>query len=354
VKIIKNSLIILVGLGILILLLLWMQGLFTPRRLDPGLNPEKRPPLDSFNLVSARFRTLELTADAVGSIQSRSTTNIASKILASIVSVNVRPGDIVKKGALLITLDDRDLHARQQQAKNALNAAKAAHEKAQLDRQRYQSLLDTKSVTQNAYDDKASAEKITSAKLDQAQEQVREADVMRSYAKINASMSGIVTDKLCDPGDIASPGVPLLTMYDPDNLRLEAAVREQLSGRLTLGQQVQVTVDAIDKTMTGTVEEIVPSADPVSRTVTVKTAIPREEGIFPGMFGRIRIPLDPVKFLVIPKACVRQVGQLELVTVVKDGRPITRAVRTGRTWDDDIEILSGLSEGEEVVLPSSQ
>ena len=143
-------------------------------------------------------------------------------------------------------------------------------------------------------------------------------------------------------------------MYDPDNLRLEAAVREQLSGRLTLGQQVQVTVDAIDKTMTGTVEEIVPSADPVSRTVTVKTAIPREEGIFPGMFGRIRIPLDPVKFLVIPKACVRQVGQLELVTVVKDGRPITRAVRTGRTWDDDIEILSGLSEGEEVVLPSSQ
>ena len=153
-KIIKNSLIILVGLGILILLLLWMQGLFTPRRLDPGLNPEKRPPLDSFNLVSARFRTLELTADAIGSIQSRSTTNIASKILASIVSVNVRPGDIVKKGALLITLDDRDLHARQQQAKNALNAAKAAHEKAQLDRQRYQSLLDTKSVTQNAYDDK--------------------------------------------------------------------------------------------------------------------------------------------------------------------------------------------------------
>lgn len=351
-KLIKNLVIIVLGFAVLIALLMWMQGSFNSNRVKPDLLNEKIADASNAKTVAVQYRTLDQTAEAVGSIQSRSTTNISSLILANILTVNVRPGDAAKKGDLLITLDDRDLRARQQQAQNALEGAKAALDKAVRDRQRFESLRKTDNVTQNTLDEAKSGERITQAKVDQAQEAVRETEVMLSYAKIYAPMSGTITEKFCEPGDQASPGKPLLTMYDPSNLRVEVAVREQLSGRLKNGQQVQVIIDAINKPITGTVEEIVPSADPSSRSVLVKVAIPKENGLFPGMFGRINIPLDPVKFLVVPKEIVRKVGQLELVTVKTDNRLSTRAVRTGRSWESEYEILSGLSEGEEVVLPS--
>jgi RND family efflux transporter MFP subunit len=350
-KLLKNLVIIGLGCAILIGLLMWMQGSFNANRVKPGLLEEKTAAAANAKTVAAQYRTLDQTAEAVGSIQSRSTTNITSMILANILSVSVRPGDAAKKGDLLITLDDRDLRSRQQQAQNALEAAKAALEKASRDRQRFEALRKTDNVTQNTLDEAVSGERIAQAKVDQAQEAVRETEVMLSYAKIYAPMNGTITEKFCDPGDQASPGKPLLIMYDPSNLRVEVAVREQLSGRLKNGQSVQVTIDAVNKPITGVVEEIVPSADPSSRSVIVKVAIPKEQGLFPGMFGRILIPLDPVKFLVVPKEVVRKVGQLELVTVKSENRLSTRAVRTGRNWENEFEILSGLSEGDEVVLP---
>ncbi len=353
-KLLKNLLVVVLGFTVLLVLLFWMMGVFNPGRVEPGLEAQKEQNLEGIETVTAHYKEMDQTAEAVGSIQSKSTTNIASKILATILTVNVSPGDAVQKGDLLITLDDRDLTARLQQAKNAVEAAKATLEKASRDRERYEALLKTQSVTQNAYDDMVSAERIAKAKLEQAQEQVREAEVMLSHSKIYASSGGTIIEKYCDPGDLASPGKPLLTMYDPSNLRLEVAVRERLSGRLKIGDQVPVVIDAVSKEMTGTVEEVVPSADPASRTVTVKVAIPREEGIFPGMYGRIRIPLDPVKFLVIPAHTVRKVGQLEMVTVKEDSKLQSRAVRTGRLWNGDIEVLSGLEEGEQVVLPQKE
>ncbi len=349
-NIFKNLIIIIAGLAILIVMLLWMQGAFIPNRIEPGLNEANVMNIESIQTVTASYRTMEQTADAVGSIQSRSTTNFASKILASILTVNVRPGDAVKQGDLLITLDDRDLRSRMQQSRNALKAAQATYDKTARDRKRFESLLKTDDVTQNAFDESVSAEHIAQAKLQQAQEQVRETEVMLSYAKIYAPSGGTIIEKFCDPGDLASPGKALLMMYDPGNLRVEAAVREQLSGRLKIGQKIAVNLDVINKEMTGTVEEIVPSSDIASRSVMVKVAITREEGLFPGMFARIKIPLDPVKFLVIPQKSVRLVGQLELVSVMKDQRIVSRAVRTGRIWNGDIEILSGISDGDEIVI----
>ncbi len=349
-NIIKNLIIIIAGLAILIGLLLWMQGAFVADRIDPGLDKANEMNIDNIQTVTASYRTMEQTADAVGSIQSRSTTNFASKILATILTVNVRPGDAVKQGDLLITLDDRDLRSRMQQSRNALEAAQAAYDKTVRDRKRFEALLKTDDVTQNAFDESVSAEHIAQAKLQQAQGQVRETEVMLSYAKIYAPTGGTIIEKFCDPGDLASPGKALLMMYDPNNLRVEAAVREQLSGRLKIGQKLAVNLDVVNKEMTGTVEEIVPSSDIASRSVMVKVAITREEGLFPGMFARIKIPLDPVKFLVIPQKTVRLVGQLELVSVKKDQRIVSRAVRTGRLWNDDIEILSGISEGDEIVI----
>ena len=352
-KIFKNLFIISSGCAILVLLLMWMAGVFN-MRVKPGLLPEKTQNMGSYPSVKAAYRTMDQTAEAVGSIQSRSTSNISSKIMASIKTVNVHPGDKVKKGDLLITLDDRDLQARLEQARQGLQAADAAYKQAKLDKDRYEKLLKDKSVPQTAYDNMASTERIASAKLEQAREQVRETEIMLSYSKIYATMEGTVTEKLSDPGDMASPGQPILTMYDPANLRLEAAVREQLTGRLKIGQNVKVLVDAVNKEVSGTVEEIVPSSSPASRSVTVKVAIPKMEGIYPGMFGRINIPLDPVKYLLIPDKAVKRAGQLELVVIKEENKAGTRAVRTGSRINNEVEILSGLSEGDEIIVDATE
>jgi RND family efflux transporter MFP subunit len=352
-KLIKNLLIIVGGCAVLALLLMWMVGSFN-ERVQPGLEESPVPDLSAVTTVKAAYRSLDQTAEAVGSIQSRSTTNIASKIMASIRTIAVRPGDAVKQGQLLVTLDDRDLQSRLDQARRGLEAAKAAYDQAKIDKDRYEKLLRDRSVPQTQYDNMASAERIAMARYQQAQEAVTEAEVMLSYAKIYSTMSGTITEKFADPGNIATPGQPILTMYDPNNMRVEVAVREQLTNRLKIGQSVNVVIDAINKQLDGTVQEIVPSANPASRSVLVKVAIPKVDDVYPGMFGRIQIPLDPVQYLLIPKKAVRKVGQLELVSVKEDGKIVTRAVRTGGQWGEDLEILSGLSEGEDVVVESTE
>jgi hypothetical protein len=113
-----------------------------------------------------------------------------------------------------------------------------------------------------------------------------------------------------------------------------------------------VHIEGLKKQCTGTISEIVPEAQSASRAFQVKVIGPCPPGIYAGMFGRIQIPLKEEELvLVIPRRAVRQVGQLELVEVVEQGQTIRRAIRTGRTVGEDVEVLSGLREAEEVVAP---
>jgi hypothetical protein len=111
-----------------------------------------------------------------------------------------------------------------------------------------------------------------------------------------------------------------------------------------------VEIEGIDKQCTGTISEIVPEAQVASRAFQVKVTGPCPAGIYTGMFGRILIPLDDEAVLVLPRQAVRNVGQLELVDALEQGRPSRRTVRTGRVFADDVEVLSGLYEGEQVFI----
>jgi multidrug efflux pump subunit AcrA (membrane-fusion protein) len=120
---------------------------------------------------------------------------------------------------------------------------------------------------------------------------------------------------------------------------------------LQVGQPIEVQVENFNKQGTGTISEIVPEAESSSRSFQVKVTGPCPEGIYSGMFGRILIPLDDVQVLVIPRLAVQSVGQLDLVKVAVNGAFSRRAVRVGRTIGEDVEVLSGLREGEYVQVP---
>jgi RND family efflux transporter MFP subunit len=176
---------------------------------------------------------------------------------------------------------------------------------------------------------------------------------MLDCATIRSPIDGIVIDKKIDVGDMVSPGQILVTLFDPKRMQLVASVRESLTRRLRVGQSIGVQVEGLNKVCEGKVSEIVPEAQSASRTFQVKVTGPCPAGIYTGMFGRILIPLDEEQVLVIPRRAVREVGQLELVEVVENGQLSRRAIRIGRTFGEDVEVLSGLREGEQVVLPES-
>jgi multidrug efflux pump subunit AcrA (membrane-fusion protein) len=144
----------------------------------------------------------------------------------------------------------------------------------------------------------------------------------------------------------------LLTLYDPRSLRLEVPVQESLAVGLQPGDELSVTIDAADRPMTGSVDEIVPRADATSRSCLVKLRLPHSDGLYEGMFGRVQILSGSHTRVCVPHKAVRTVGQLQFVQVLDAaGRRAQRFVRTGRVCpDDQIEILSGIDAGERVVL----
>ncbi len=183
---------------------------------------------------------------------------------------------------------------------------------------------------------------------------MEEARVVLGYTKIIAPEAGKVAKRLAEPGDLAWPGKSLLVLHAPGALTLEAHVREGLIKKVLPGSQLQVAIDALDTTFDGTVEEVIPSADPLSRTFLVKAAIPAITGLYPGMFGRLLVPVGKRQAVVVPERAIYRIGQIEVVKVEKQGRWCNCLVRTGKEMDGKVEILSGLNGSEKIALRDSE
>jgi len=178
-----------------------------------------------------------------------------------------------------------------------------------------------------------------------------EARTALSYSKLASPISGRIVERYADPGDTARQGVPVLRLYDPATLRLEANVRESVASELKENQNLTVEIDAVKESFDGVVDEIVPSADPGSRTFIVKVRLTVGAGLYPGMFGRLRIPIGQVKRIYIPVAAVTHVGQLDFVIVKTQQGAVRRYVRLAQGGPDErCEVVSGLKPGEQVFV----
>ena len=182
-------------------------------------------------------------------------------------------------------------------------------------------------------------------------ETVQESMALLAHATIKAPLTGVVIDKKVEVGDTVTPGQTLVTVYNPTKMQMPVSVRESLALKLRVGQKVPGRLESLDFDGEATISEIVPEAQAASRSFTVKVVGPCPPGVYSGMFGRIYIPLENEKIIVVPAAAVRRVGQLELVQVVDEGQLLRRSILTGRTIGADIEVLSGLRPGEDVALP---
>src|SRR5690606_18193574 len=156
---------------------------------------------------------------------------------------------------------------------------------------------------------------------------------------------------LAEPGDTAVPGRPLLRIYDPELLRVEAPVRESLAVGLRVGQTLAVEVPALGEVVNGTIDEIVPFAEPGARTLLVKVVLPtRDPRLFAGLYARIAVPAGEWRRVLVPADAVARVGQLAFVTVVTEADVLERRfVTLGPAANGEVEIASGLAPGERVL-----
>jgi RND family efflux transporter MFP subunit len=345
-----------VGLGftvLVVLLLLWLAGTFHPKIAATAQPSAAGQALVGRQLVPVRAIEVPAVETAVGTIRSVQQTSIVAEVVAKVIAVNVTAGQPVKKGDVLVRLDPEELKARLQQAEAAVSVAQANRDQAQTEWERVKSLLAQQAAPQIEYQRAETALKAAAAQLEEA-EHVRQAAAKNlSYATMVAPFDGVVIDKQIEVGDTAAPQRTLLTLYDPTRMQLVASVRESLIDRVHKDQVLNVQIDALRRECRGTVTEIVPESDVASRSFLVKVSGPCPPDIHTGMFGRLLIPLYNERWLVVPRAAVRRVGQIEMVDVAGGAAPglERRIVRTGRARGDDVEILSGLREGEQVALP---
>lgn len=303
---------------------------------EPSHHAAPDLPAVTVKVQAATLQPHVATEEVVGTVRSKLRAMVEAKISGRVLQYTATPGAMVKAGDLLARLENQEIQAKVDQAKAMLD-------QAERDFARQKQLIASNATTRQDFDAADARVKVATAG-------VSEAETMFGYAKVTAPFDGVITRKLADVGDLAMPGKPLLEIEAPTALRFEADLPEAILDRITMGAKMQVKVASVSNPLDASVSEIAPVADPVSRTFQVKLDLPKADGLRTGQFGRVSVPVAEVKLLMVPKASVIKRGQMELVFVAKDGKAALRLVKTGRVLNGSIEVLSGLEEGEQVVI----
>lgn len=294
--------------------------------------------------VTVHVQTVQETStqpqvELVATIQAVQQAVVAAKVTGTITELPVVLGSRVKRGDMLIKISAEEISARVLQAQ-----AQLAQAKRNLARE--QKLLKknaTTSETVNSMQDMFAV----------AQASFQEAKTMFSYTTITAPFDGVITRKIVNSGDLATPGTPLLQLENDTSLQAVTAVPESLINQVKSGAKLSVQVPSARITVSGTVAEIAPTADPLSRTAPVKIDLENNPALRTGQFARIVLPVDPAATLLIPKSAVVPFGQMDKVFVLQDGKAQLRLVRTGSQTDKQVEILAGLNPGDQVIVDNN-
>lgn len=356
------------------------------------------PMVQGVKIETVAQQPLDESYEAVGTVRAKTSSIVSSKVMGSIVAMRVREGDTVRAGQVLVEIDSREARIQTQKSgaglvemngaldevDRSIKAAESSQTAADANRRlatstfrRYQQLFERQSISQQEFDEARARHEVADAeaersgrllqslvarrrmalaRIDQARADVSGAQVYSSFTRIAAPINGVVVSRQTEVGYMAAPGTPLLTIESGGDYRLEAAVQESQINKIHLGNQVRVQIDALGgQELAGTVVEIVPASDPMSRTYLVKVSIAAPGGnqqiIRSGLYGKARFVTGQTQAITIPLKAVVERGQLTSVYVVdQSGIARMRLVKTGKTYSDRVEVLSGLGEGEQIVV----
>ncbi|MEI6086870.1 MAG: efflux RND transporter periplasmic adaptor subunit [Bacteroidota bacterium] len=295
-----------------------------------------------------------------GQIEASQTVNISTRIMGFITAINVKVGDHVNKGQLLVSISNDDIKAKRAQTDAMISEAEASYNNAKKDQDRFNNLYKQQSASAKELDNINLQYNSAKSRLEAAKQMRNEVSAMMSYAQLTAPFSGIVSQKMMDAGSMASPGMPILTIEQAGVLQVSASVPENNIQQLKLGSKATVQIQSADKKFQSTISQINPSSQFTGGQFIVKIKIPEsdQKGLYAGMYANIAIPLKNAittttneDAVLVPLTAIENKNQLTgLFTVSSNNHAILRWVRLGKTYGDKVEVLSGLEKNENFII----
>jgi RND family efflux transporter MFP subunit len=294
---------------------------------------------------------------ASGKIEAVQNANLSTRMMGFVNNVHVKVGQKVSKGQLLISINSADISAQKAQVNASITEATAAFKNAEKDYNRFKALFETNSASQKEMDDMTAHFEMAKARLEAATQMKNQVNAQLSYSNITAPFSGIITGKFINNGDMANPGMPLLSIENPSNFQVIAMVPESEITNITTETSVKVIVKSTNQKLTGKVTEVSTSTKNTGGQYLVKVIIDKSEAqLLSGMFTSVQFPVKEKAntnhdVLLIPKNVLIQQGQLTgIYTIGNENTAILRWLRLGKSFGDNVEVLSGLSADEQYIV----
>lgn len=335
---------------VVLVFMMWLAGLLHFSKIAPGLVvPKGEAAAARVLVVSESMVPREL--EVIGEVISPSLAQVSAQVPGRVTKIWVEAGTRVQPGDPLVTLSGEEYQARLTQARAGVTQARAQLSQVSADYKRYQFLLKEGAASPREFEAMEARFKGAQAALTAAQAQVQEAATMKGYTVIRGVESGVVAARKVAVGDLAQPGQPLLSLYNPDLIQVEGEVNDSYRDQVRLGEAAKVTVPAVNWQGDLPIAEIFPISQSASRTFKVRTALIRDQKLLPGMFARLSLPLEATPGILIPGETVEKIGQLTMVRVLVDNQPQLRQVKLGRQLGERMEVLAGLRPGDRIMLP---
>lgn len=321
---------------------------------------EPQAVVDNTPAVSVSVQTVSDNSNqpfltASGKVQATNSAQLSTRMMGFVTNVPVKVGDKVRKGQLLVAINNTDLQAKRAQVNAGITEATAAFNNAQKDYKRFQSLFADQSASQKELDDMTAQFNMAQARLEGARQMKNEINAQFAYSNITAPFNGVITSKNIQKGAMASPGQPLISMEAPGGFDIIAMVPETEISQIKNNTKVAVTITSMEKTLAGLVTEVSPSAQQTGGQYLVKIALDKTDvNVRSGMFATVAFPVEKKNTstrVFIPKTALVTKGQLSgIYTVSQSNTALLRWLRLGKTTGDQIEVLSGLTIDERYII----
>lgn len=316
----------------------------------PGL--QARPAVEVPTAV-VEIRDVELTTSAEAVIEAVRQSTVSAQIAGRIVELNFDVGDFVNKGAVIARIDERAVAQAAEASEAQVREAQAALGNARAGYERSKQLHAQKFISQAALEQAESAYKAAQARVSALLAGAGAAATERSFATIVAPYSGVVSARHVELGEMATPGRPLMTGFDPSTLRVVATVPQAQVAQIRALGRARIEVPSVGRWVDVKSMTLVPAADPRTHTTRIRLELPADvRGVYPGVYARAHFVTGSEPRLLVPRAAVLRRSEVTAVYVIDgQGRALLRQVRLGAAGDEtSVEVLAGLKPGERVAL----
>ena len=294
---------------------------------------------------------------ASGKIEAVKSADLSTRMMGYVTKVHVKVGEKVRKDQLLLSINNTELSAKNAQVNAGITEATVAFRNAEKDYNRFKNLFEDNSASQKELDDITARFEMAKARLESAKQMKNEVGSQFSYANIRAPFAGVITNKYIDEGTMANPGQPLLAMEAPGLFEVTASVPESEISQIESGSKVTVVVKSINELIQGEVTEVSTSARNTGGQYLVKVTLDKSNvAVLSGMYATVQFPIirkTESTAILVPMYAIITKGELSgLYTVSESNTALLRWLRLGRSFGDQVEVLSGLSAEESYIVSS--